>query len=123
MMARWGYQNDGEIELWQSDDRSAETAKHISEKPVSIVLVRGVTPLAAQTVRIEADGSPMAETGSQMVRGETDVVILGYLNHPIVPDTNIQRGDRFVLSGRDFDVVDVVLSVPYRVIAKAKARV
>lgn len=123
LVATWGYNNNGEIESWQGEDRSSETHKHIQEKPTNIVLVRGTTPLSAQTVRIEADGAPTAEAGSQMYRGETDVVILGYKGHPVVPDTNIQRGDRFLFSGRDYDVVETVLNVNGRVIAKAKARV
>lgn len=99
----------------EAADRATDAWAHILEKPTSIVLVRGKnTTLAAQTVRIEftsttrgteVDGEGGGQSANQ------SVVIFGVRDHPTIPDTNIERDDRFSDNGIFYRVSDVVRTI------------
>lgn len=92
-------------------ERSVNMYNMVLDKPTSIVILRdGVSPLAAQTVRIEYLEQAFVQRGSQI--NETTrqgIVILAQKNHPTVADVNIRKGDRFYLSSVDlmFEVVQI----------------
>jgi len=49
-----------------------------------------------------------SERTIQTQGGETaviDTVILGYKGHPSISDTDLQRGDRFYISGQQFEIM------------------
>lgn len=80
-----------------------------SDNEVSIVIRRGDTTLAAQTVRIAGQstaGRELDSAGAQEARGR--VVVLG----PVGMD--IQPGDRFTVAG---DLYTVTLVRPNRTVA------
>lgn len=94
-------------------DRAVDAWKRISEKPSSITMRRDDgTAVAAQTVRIEWDDNSNSEPSgaggkSSMRRG----TVFGVVNHATVADTDIQRGDRFTVSGYQYRVVDVLTTL------------
>ena len=84
--------------------RTASTARHISDKPVAIELHRNGTPLAAQTVRIEMASVP--RIGGQTV----NVGQQTYIESCIVfglPTLDIAVGDRFGWGGNIYSVIGV----------------
>ena len=95
---------------WVDDvSQAVDTAKILADKSSSIVLIRAGVPLAAQSVRIEdlrdRPRSYQTEAGET---GLAEILILGYLDHPTITDTDIQRGDRFALDGAGCRVVAVM---------------
>jgi hypothetical protein len=84
----------------------------IQEKPSTITVRRETGAMvAAQTVRVEygAFGSEVdSATGKASDRG---LIVFGIKGHPTLPDTDIERGDKFMLDGVQFRVVDLVLTL------------
>lgn len=99
----------------EAAERAADAWSHILEKPTSIVLVRGKnTTLAAQTVRIEFTSTTRGTEVEGQGGGQSSnqsVVIFGVRDHPTIPDTNIERDDRFRADGIFFRVTDVVKTI------------
>lgn len=97
--------------------RAALAWQRILDNPTSITLHRLGTP---QTVRIEyhavrgREGD--AATGSV---AQQAVTVFGVQGHRTVTDTDIRRGDRFVLNDEEYDVV-LVTSYPGEVQAVAE---
>lgn len=82
----------------------------ILDFPFSIVIKRGVTKLAAQTVRVSVlDSSELPQGSSAQLgtMGVQSVTVFGVRNHPTISDTDIKRGDRFILGGKEYEI-DVV---------------
>lgn len=99
----------------RASDRAAAQWERIQEKPTSIVIVRGTaTTLAAQTVRIELSSTV---SGSQVTgdgggaSGSQDGYVFGIHGHATLPDTDIQRDDRFVSDGVQYRVITVVKTI------------
>lgn len=93
-------------------DRAVDAWRRIQEKPTSVTIVRGSTPLAAQTVRIEKDSTVDRETEGAAGRSSMrNVTVFGITNHPTVTDTNIQREDRFVYNGTQYRIIDVLVTL------------
>lgn len=77
--------------------RAGSTWAWIQRKPDTVTLVRGATVLTAQVVRLEFNTStrgaePSSDSGAA---SKQYLVIFGIQGHDSLPDTNIQRGDRF----------------------------
>lgn len=99
----------GTLESMTAAVRAVLTWRHIRARPTSVVLLRGATLLAAQTVRIEE--APAGErSGPAAVSAKRSVTVFGVTGHPdaTVLDTDIQRGDRFNYGGAQYKVVDVL---------------
>lgn len=99
----------------QVEDRAADAWRRIQDKASLIVLDRHVSNvdllLQAQTVRVEYDNNA-SESESDAGRTATRKVILfGIRGHRSLPDTNVKRGDRFAFEGKQFKVVDLVLTI------------
>lgn len=91
-------------------DRAADAWERITEKPKSIVIRRGNTTLAAQTVRLEYSNSQSnAEAkGGAGVSSVQQAIVFGIRGHETLPDTNIRRDDRFEDGGRQIRVISVI---------------
>lgn len=76
----------------------------ISEVPTEITIDRVGT---AQTVRIEHH-TVQTVSGAEGTGAVARVTVFGVRGHPTVPDTDIQRGDRFAVAD---DLYEVVLTV------------
>ncbi len=90
--------------------RAEATWLRIQEKPSSVVLVRGTsTTLAAQTVRLEyGNQMPSESQGGAGASSKQGLIVFGVRDHETVADTNIQRGDRFAVSGSQYRVIAVI---------------
>jgi hypothetical protein len=102
---------------WRRDDsaRAIEAWDRIEERATVITIRRGGETLDAQTVRIEmSDGGREDLTlrrGLNVMPGVQRAVVFGVRQHPTVADTDIQRGDRFVVGTTEFEVIGVIVGV------------
>lgn len=112
------------LDDWRDNEslRAYETELLIKSRPTSITLVRSGVVQTAQTVRIERNAASATERRSETARADVmDVLIIGYLDHPIIADTDIQRGDRFLYNGQDYEVIQTDEHVG-RLLVTAEAR-
>ncbi len=112
---------------WRDDTaaRAQVAWERITERSVEISIRRGANTLDPQTVRIELGDSAREDLdvrrGLNIVPGVQRAVVFGVRNHATVPDTNIQGGDRFVVSITEYEVIGVI-SVLGQVQAFCEAR-
>lgn len=96
---------------WGNANRAADAWERISERPTSILIVRGGVNQPAQTVRLEMDNTASEITGDGgtiiSVRRGT---IFGVKGHPSpsVPDTVLKKGDQFAINKVQHVVVSVI---------------
>ena len=106
-----------DFEAWRSDAqaRALEAWQRISEKATTITLRRGTDVLDGQTVRIEFSSSTREDLdlrrGLIITPGVQRAVVFGLRHHPTIADTDIQRGDRFVVGVTEFEVIGVISGV------------
>ncbi len=116
-----------DFEAWRADRqaKAVETAMRIAEKPTTITIRRGGESLDAQTVRIELSNSTREDLdlrrGLDVTPGVQRAVVFGLRDHPTAADTDIQRGDRFVVDVTEFEVIGVI-DAPGEVQAICEAR-
>lgn len=111
------------LELWTSnEDRSYDTARAVNAKKVLITILRDGIELTPQYVRIEVYRHPSKFRGLGMNEeiAEETVMIIGFKDNPIMPDTDIRRGDRFRIDNMSYDVTQVLQETGPRLIAIAK---
>lgn len=95
---------------WKAEIENAGRSLHelhrfIAEKSVSIVLIRNSVSLSAQTVRIEQTRiQPDVNVGPAGREHRSNAVLLGYKDHPTIPDLDIKAGDKFEVDGTSFEV-------------------
>ncbi len=109
---------------WLDDvDAGVDTARLIADKTTSITVIRDGSALDAQSVRIEDinDRPRTYEMDAGQV-GQAETLILGYKGHPSITDTDLQRGDRFAVSGVSYEIVAVVPGLTNQLQAYAKVR-
>lgn len=116
-----------EFETWRSSDqnRALEAWQRIGDQPTTIAIQRGTVTLDPQTVRIEFSNSAREDldlrSGLDITPGVQRAVVFGVRQHPTEPDTDIQRGDRFVVELTEYEVIGVI-SAPGEVQAICEAR-
>jgi hypothetical protein len=106
---------------WRRDEsaRAVEAWVRIQERATVITIRRGGETLDAQTVRIEmSDGGREdlnlrrgLDASAATTPGVQRAVVFGVRQHPTVADTNIERGDRFVVGATEFEVIGVITGV------------
>lgn len=108
---RSAFPGTGRAYAWWDNSRTAERTadvlREIGDDPVSLVLIRGVTNLAAQTVRLlipSASGSASGSEGG--TEAKADLIVLG------TSAFNVQRGDQFLVSGHLYRVIYVAPEQP-----------
>lgn len=94
----------------RSARRAAFAWKRISDKPTSVTFrtPAGAT-LAAQTVRVEVDNRASVIDSDAGQTPRMNVILYGIRDHATLTDTNMAEGYRFVLSGDEYTVQDVIL--------------
>lgn len=103
----WLEDIDGDYRVWHMIGR------FIADKPTSIIVYRGSTILAAQTVRLEQTRiQPDVNVGPGAREPRTNAILFGYAGHPTIADTNIIAGDKFVADGHKFEVRVVFTNTP-----------
>lgn len=101
------------IEVESVETRATLAWRRIQDKPSSVVILRGSTNLAAQTVRIEIDPGGGGRRQVAGAANETSIrqgVIFGVIDHPdpSVPDTDMRGGDRFIFDNVEYEIRDVL---------------
>lgn len=108
-----------DLEAWLANDvvrpgtRAVLAWRRINDRPTSIIIRRGGTTLDAQTVRIEWSGYAREdediEVAVDAMPGVGRLTVFGVRGHPTLPDTDIQRGDRFIIGAAEAEVLAVML--------------
>lgn len=118
------------FESWRRHKRTADASaveawERINEQATTITIRRDAETLDPQTVRIEFGSSAREDMdvrrGLNIVPGVQRAVAFGVRNHPTVADTDIQRGDRFVVEITEFEVI-ALIAAPGEVQALCEAR-
>lgn len=116
-----------DFEQWRGSTRARalDAWLRIGEQPVTVTIRRGDETLEAQTVRIEFGDSAREDLdlrrGLNVVPGVQRAVVFGVRGHPVIADTDIERGDRFVIGVTEFEVIGVI-EPPGEVQAVCEAR-
>ncbi len=111
---------------------SVDTARTIAMRPTRITITRDAAnnttvTLAPQTVRLEINQNVRAaneqrDTQIMLEITEQYLVVMGYKDHPTIPNTDIRRGDRFFHQRRIYEVVELLDGIPGRLLASAKVK-
>lgn len=103
--------NVGRATNWVDDIENGNrgvyaTDRYIKDKPCVIIVERGaVETLPEQTVRIEMTRiQPDVNVGPTSRESRANTILIGYKDHPTIPDTDIMRGDRFIFEDSRFEV-------------------
>ncbi len=108
----------GKGKAWVDDIEDGARSQHfghrtIEDKPYDIVIQRGTTTLASQRVRLEMTRIEPYETiGAAGRQNRANIFVLGYRDHPTLPDLDIASGDVFVALGSKFRVRQVYRLTP-----------
>jgi hypothetical protein len=111
-------------DVLNAEGRAALAWRRIQDRPVSIVLAReGAGDLAAQTMRLESDNtvSDTTSSGTNMQTAIQKVTLFGVRDHATIPDTDIERSDRFRIDGVRYEVM-ALMTPPGEVQAVCEAR-
>jgi len=95
------------INNWLGASQADAIGSLIPIKPTSIIVLRGATTLAAQTVRLETLSGDRAIQGEGGVTHSIHAMALGYLNHSSIANTDLRAGDRFFAGGVHYEVIMV----------------
>lgn len=106
---------------------AVDTERTIMERPSTIIIKRDLgdadyVTLDPQVVRIEVVQSirDSGENRDAMVAiSRQYVVLMGFREHPTIPNTNIQRGDTFYFQNRTYEVQEIIDTLPGRLMASA----
>lgn len=98
--------NSWPLGAWIDDhDLGVDTAILIADKSTSITVVRAGVAQTAQTVRIETLGGDRKVQTAGGVVHEISALLIGYLGHPTITNTNVQPGDRFKVGSVMYEVI------------------
>lgn len=92
-------------EQWQM--RAAASAAKINDKATDVALFRNGAKLDPQTVRIAVDSRAREITGPAGRVTLRTCTIFGMRGHADLDDTDILRGDRFVMDDVEYTVVNI----------------
>lgn len=113
-----------------AEARGYDTARTISARGYQIVIQRAipgtteVENLPPQIVRIEVLQSarqalelhePMLAISRQYV------VVMGYKDHPTIPNTDMKRADRFFFANLEWEIIEFIPTLPGRLLVSAQA--
>lgn len=115
-------QQDNVIQL------AVDTARRIADRPSTIVVSRDIqgvtTQLLPQTVRIEVLQNPRESNelrDALIAISKQYVVVIGYKDHPTIPNTDIQRADQFFYLKLMWTVAEYIPTLPGRLMVSAFA--
>lgn len=101
---------------------AVDTANRIAERPSEIVVTRNLddgttVQLPPQIVRIEIVQSirDSGENRDALIEVSKQYVVgMGYRNHPTIPNTDVQRADVFYFQNRQYEVQEIIDTLPGR---------
>lgn len=126
----WAGQVSPNPQRGNTEARSYDTARTIAERPTTIIVSRdrgdgNFVELAPQTVRLEIVQnirSGVELRDALVAISKQYVVILGYKDHPTIPDTDLLRADTFVYQNRIWEIIEIIDTLPGRLMASADLR-
>lgn len=106
---------------------AVDTARRIADRPYTIIVTRDngdgdVVTLAPQVVRVEVVQnirSGVELRDALVAISKQYVVLIGYKDHPTIPNTNLLRADVFMFQNRQYEVIEIIDTVPGRLLASA----
>ena len=98
----------GDSTVMSAQQRAVLAWRRIQDRPTSIVLRRGTVDLSAQTMRVEYNNTASWVDGTLVRTGKQMLTLFGIRDHPTIANTDIQRGDRVVINGAQFQVMSVL---------------
>lgn len=121
----WAGQVTPDPQRGNTEMRSYDTARLIAARPSTIVVTRDdgsgtVETLPPQTVRIEVIQnirSGVELRDALVAISKQYSVVIGYRDHPYIPNTDLRRADVFMHQGRAYEVIEIVDTVPGRLLA------
>lgn len=90
-------------------ERASDAYNRIKRQPTMVAFIRGETVLAPQEVRIEPPPSSGNVETPMGMKGKQSLNVYGYYQHFSTPDTDVKRGDRFILNNAEYLVESVGL--------------
>jgi hypothetical protein len=107
---------------------AVDTWNTILERPSTIIVTRGTASnteysLEPQIVRVEVFQGvrQVGETRSEFINiSKQYVIVIGIKDHPVIPDTNLKRGDTFFFDGLQWEIKDYVPTVPGRLLVSGE---
>lgn len=101
---------------------AVDTANRIAERPSTIVITRNlddgtVITMPPQVVRIEVVQSirDSGENRDALVEVSKQYTVgMGYKGHPTIPNTDVQRADTFYYQNRQYEVQEIIDTLPGR---------
>ncbi len=118
--------NTPPLATWGNQEyRGFDTARLIAARPSIILITRrlpsgDVIQLPPQTVRVEIIESPRNDSEKQdaMVSiSKQYLEIIGNKDNPYLPDTDLQRGDMFLINGLQGEILEFIPTIPGRLLA------
>ena len=101
--------------MWNNSELTAALAEVVADNATSIVIRRGATTLAAQSVRLAQAGRQAANQATGELEAATfEMTILG------ATTLNIQPEDRFTVGGMVYEVTAVAANKSAAVRARAR---
>lgn len=99
---------------------AATVGIRIAGRPTTITVRRAGSDLDPQVVRIDIETLPSERESANAEPSVETVIVLGYKNHATEDDTDLQRGDRFPVEGRSYEIIEVLPGFTDRLLARAK---
>jgi hypothetical protein len=118
------------FDAWMTDSesdgytqRALDNARRIGDKAMQVTVRRPRTADFQETVRVELTLKGREMTGETGTVGMVDVILFGHLNHPTLPDTDLQIGDTVYIPyfQTTIEVTAVDPTQGYRLMAYGKA--
>lgn len=82
--------------------------QRLLDRPTNVYLKRGTTNLPVQKVRIDLDDTSTERLGPTSNLAKLTGVLFGIMDHPTIPNTNIQRGDTFTYYNVKYEVLGLI---------------
>jgi hypothetical protein len=103
--------------------RAIDNAKRIANKAIEIAVRRPGVDSFNETVRVELTLKGRELKGESGTVGTVDVILYGYLNHPTIPNTDLQIGDTVYIPyfETEIEITAIDPTHEYRLMAYAKA--
>ncbi len=101
--SKWGVVNDA----IDATSRAVSAWNRITHNPISLVITRAGIALSAQTVRVEQHKVYNRDQTALGEKAQSTMTVFGVVGHPTQADTDIKRGDRFLLNDQEYMVVIV----------------
>ncbi len=127
---RWAGSAAPNPQRGNTEERGYDTARTIAARPFQIIIQRSVpgsdenVNLPPQVVRIEILQSARQALelhNTMLAISRQYVVVMGFKDHPTIPDTDLKRADRFFYDNLEWEIIEFIPTIPGRLLVSAMA--